>query len=287
MKKILFTGGTGFLGRNLVPVLSEKYNVISPTRMDLNLKNLDGLEAFIKNNNFDVIIHAAIPNLAFNKDSKETFLRDSLTTFLKLHQLQECYGKMIYFGSGAEFDKSVPIVNISEMDFGLRIPETDYGLSKYIMNLLCRESKNIYNLRIFGCYGPTDAHFKLITYVIRCCLKNEPIYLHQNCKFDYMLVTDLFPVLDYFIENTPKYHDYNVCTGRSVELLEICRIIQKELNSSVPVHIEQAGFNKEYSGNNQRIFQEIPNLCFTPLLQGIREQILWEKEQIVYEKKSI
>lgn len=286
MKKILFTGGTGFLGRNLVPRLSKRYNVIAPSRTELNLKNLDDLDAYIKRNEFDVIIHAAIPNLAFNKDSEETFLRDSLGTFLKLHQLQEYYGKMIYFGSGAEYDKSIPIINVPETDFGLHLPETDYGLAKYIMNLLCQKSKNIYNLRIFGCYGPTDAHFKLITYVIRCCLKNESIHLHQNCKFDYMLVTDLLSILNYFIENTPEYHDYNVCTGLSVELLEICHIIQKELNSSVPVYIERAGLNNEYSGNNRKICQEIPNLRFTPLLQGIRKQIIWEKEHMIYEKKS-
>ena len=30
--KVLFTGGSGFIGRNVIPILREKYEVIAPTR---------------------------------------------------------------------------------------------------------------------------------------------------------------------------------------------------------------------------------------------------------------
>ena len=278
MKRILFTGGPGFLGRNLVPVLSKKYDVFAPSRMELDLRNMAAIEKYIKHNHFDVIIHAAIPNIAFNpSDQKETLLRDSLLTFLKLHQMQNDYGKLLYFGSGAEFDKSVPIIKVSENDFGKRIPNSDYGIAKYTMNQLCRASSNIYNLRIFGCYGPTDAYFKLITYAIRCCLNLQPIELNQNCIFDYMYVLDLIPVLEYFIENTPTYHDYNVCSGIQAELFDICHMVQSKLGTCLPVYAKADGFNNEYSGDNSRIREEIPKLVFTPLHVGIDRLIQHEK----------
>ena len=286
MKKILFTGGTGFIGRNLLPFLKNIYDVSAPSRNELNLTDPDSIEKYFNNHKFDVVIHAAIPNIAFNKDKSETLLKDSLFTFMKLYQQQENYEKLIYFGSGAEFDKTFPIISVSEEEFGKRIPNNDYGLAKYIMTSLARKSEKIYNLRIFGCYGPTDADFKLITYAVHCCMENKPIVLHQDCIFDYMYVSDIYPVLNYFIENTPKYHDYNICTGNRISILEICKYIQKEMNCNLPIQIEKPGFNNEYTGQNLRICQEIPNLKFTPLQEGIKRQIIYEKEAYGNEKKS-
>lgn len=286
MKKILFTGGTGFLGRNLLPALKKKYDVCAPSRNELNITDLPELKRYITAQNFDVIIHAAIPNISFHKDKKETLLKDSLSTFMQLHQLQDYYGKMLYFGSGAEFNKALPITAVKETDFGSTIPTNDYGLSKYIMNTLCRESSNIYNLRIFGCYGPTDAAFKFITYVIRCCLDHSPIKLHQNCMFDFMWVMDLIPVLEYFISEQPQYHDYNICTGVSTELLHLCQSIQNQMGTDLPVSVEAEGFNHAYTGDNSRILQEIAGLNFTLLADGIKQQIEYEKEAYNNGKES-
>lgn len=284
MKKILFTGGSGFLGRNLVPVLSDKYHLSAPSRRELDLKDSETLTKFIKESQFDVIIHAAIPNIAFNeKDKEDTLFKDSLSMFMTLYQLQDEYGKLIYFGSGAEFNKNRPIIAASEFEFGTSIPKSDYGLAKYIMNTLCKTSKNIYNLRLFGCYGPTDADFKFITYAIQCCLRKQPVQIKQNCVFDYMYVYDLIPVLEYFINNTPEYHDYNICTGNRVELTHICQLVQKELRCFAPMQIKKTGLNYEYSGQNTRICSEIPDLRFTSLEKGLKMQINYEKEVIANE----
>ena len=279
-KRVLFTGGTGFIGRNLLPLLQERYQVEAPTRQELDLKDSEAVKNYVKNGQFDGIIHAAIPNLLSNQeDIHGNVVKDSLKVFMNFYRVRDFFGKMFYFGSGAEYDKSHPITLAKETDIGTWIPDSEYGFAKYVMNELAGSSKNIYNLRIFGCYGPTDAPFKLITSAIRSALNQETLKLHQNCVFDYMYVTDLVPVLDYFMQNQPKYHDYNVCTGVRTEILEICKKIHELMGNTKGIEVELPGLNQEYTGDNSRLMEEIPTLQFTPLSQGILKQINYEKEE--------
>ena len=51
-KKVLFTGGTGFIGRNLLPELKKKYDVNAPTRQELNLKDSEQVKTYLENGKF-------------------------------------------------------------------------------------------------------------------------------------------------------------------------------------------------------------------------------------------
>ena len=60
MKKLLLTGGTGFIGRNILPVLREKYDVAAPTRAELDVYRADSVDAFLAENPVDFLVHCAI-----------------------------------------------------------------------------------------------------------------------------------------------------------------------------------------------------------------------------------
>lgn len=285
MKKILVTGGTGFLGRNLVAKLKNYgFDIYAPRRLELDLRNTSDVEAYVRKYKFEVVIHMAIPNLLpGSTDKRCNLFKDSMLIFMNLFRLRDEYEKMIYFGSGAEFNKKKPIVSVREEDFGYSMPTDDYGLAKYLMNEMCRKSENVYNLRIFGCYGPTDAPFKLITNAIEKCFEGQDIVLHQDCYFDYIYVDDIGPALLYFVNNTPQFHDYNLCSGERYRIYDICNIVRKQMQANVAIRIDEEGMNNEYTGDNSRLLKET-KIHLTSIEEGIRKQIAIQKGVDLSEK---
>ncbi|MBQ9234751.1 MAG: NAD(P)-dependent oxidoreductase, partial [Lachnospiraceae bacterium] len=226
-------------------------------------------------------IHSANPNPVKNHicDKEETMFQESLRMFYNFYNNRRLYGKMIYFGSGAEYDKSADIIDATEDDINKRIPNDDYGLAKLYMNELARNSENVYNFRLFGCYGPYDYKTKFLTHVINCCLYKDEITINQDCLFDYIRVSDVAGILCYAIDNELKYKDYNICSGKKILLSEIAERIKKKMKDDIPVRIIKDGLNKEYTGNNSRITEET-GYTFMDIDTGIDLQIEHERSKI-------
>lgn len=281
MKKILLTGGTGFVGKNILPFLKERHDVIAPTRQELDLRDGEAVQKYVETGKIDVIIHSANPNpvKSAQYDEQGHMFEDSMRIFMNFYNVSQLCEKIIYLGSGAEYDKTKEIISIKETDIGRAIPKDIYGFSKYIMNELARKSSNIYNARLFACYGPYDHESKFITHVIRCCLKNEDITMRQNCYFDYLHVFDLAKILLYFVENDMKYHDYNIASGKRNSLLEIAEEVRRQMGGSNRIVVAQEGWNNEYTANIDRLNQESGiKEQFISLEEGIEKQIAFERE---------
>ena len=181
-KRVLLTGGSGFIGRNISPYLKEICELYAPRRTELNLLDENAVREYILNNKIEIVIHSANPNpVKNNLDKQETMFEDSIRVFMNLFRAQDCYERMYTLGSGAEYDKSKEIQLISEEDEERSIPYDSYGLAKFTINQLIKSSDKQCNLKIFACYGPTDHSSKFITHCINCCLENKDITIRQNC----------------------------------------------------------------------------------------------------------
>jgi GDP-L-fucose synthase len=287
MLKILLTGRSGFIGRNLMEYFTRmpnKYCIDSPSHSQLDLTDESEVKKFLERGNYDVVLHAAMYNRDYNHPD---MLSESLRIFFNLEKCSSLYGRMFYFGSGAEFDKTQDMINIKEDEFGSSIPKNYYGLAKYIMGRLALESHNIYNLRLFAVYGRYE-HWPTKFISNACCraLYGMPVTIQRNVVFDYLYIDDLCRIVEEFIKITPKYRHYNVASGRKTDLCSLAEKVIKISGKDLDIMVAEPGFKPEYSANIKRMLGEI-SCNFTDIDTGIRLLYNWYEDNISLIDKTV
>jgi UDP-glucose 4-epimerase len=275
--KILITGASGFIGKNLKEQLINKYEIYTPNSSEINLLDDKLVYEYLKNNLFDVILHTATWNATrtSSKDITKVF-ENNLHMFFNLVKGDEFYSKLINFGSGAEFDRNHWIPKMKEEYFNTFIPTDQYGFSKYIINKYIEKSEKIYNLRLFGVFGKHEDW--QIRYISQTCCRamfDCPIIINQNVNFDYTYIDDLIKISDWFINNTPKEKVFNICSGEVFDLFSLAQKVLKISNKKLPVVILNDNIGKEYSGDNKKLLNELINFKFSNIDENIKDIYQW------------
>ncbi len=272
--RLFITGGNGFIGRNLIESLSSKYWILSPNHKELELTNERQVINYFKSHKVDVLIHCA--NIGGTKGTVDTpnITEINLKIFFNLLNCKKYYKKMIFFGSGAEYDKRRDLVKVKENDFGKNIPVDSYGFYKYVCSKFIEKEKNIINLRLFGVYGKyEDFETRFISYAICRALLNKPINIQKNVVFDYLYINDLVKIVEYFIKNEIEHKFYNVGRGVSMDIKTIAQLIIKFSSKNVPINIIDKDLNNEYTCNITRLQKIIKELKYTDFPASIKEMI--------------
>ncbi len=280
VKKILITGASGFVGRNVKEYLEQHnkgYQIYAPTSKELDCLNEADVTKYLKEHRFDYVLHFAVYGDGIDKVKDGTRILDyNLRIFLNFYKNADCFGKMYYTGSGAEYDKRYDIVYVSEEEIGKTIPVDAYGLMKYTVGNLIEQSSNIYNFRLFGIFGKYEYYpTKFISNVCCKALKGLPLTMRQNVYFDYLWVDDFSRMIEYFLHHEPKYHTYNAVSGKKVSLLEICETVIQISGKDLPIYRCKEGWGKEYTASNRRLLTEVADCCITPMEQAIGELYQW------------
>lgn len=260
MKRILLTGGNGFIGRNIrESYLARKYEIVSPSHTEVPWSDTDAVDAwFAGQAPFDATIHAAVKPGHRNAPDHTQLLYTNTRMFFNLVRHARQCGRILNIGSGAIYGMQKDVIGAKEEDFGIHVPEDEHGFTKYVCGKYMEAcGEDVVDLRVFGIFGKyEDYAIRFISNAICKTLFDLPVTLRQDRVFSYLAVEDLMQVLDAFVENRPRFKAYNVVPDERSSLLALARMIVRISGKDLPVHVGKPGTGLEYSGDNARLKEE-------------------------------
>jgi len=275
MKTILITGGRGFIGKNLIEFFRDRYNIIAPSRQEVDFTNEESVDKFFKENKVDYVVHLAAKGARRN-DNYINILPDNLAMYLNLSRNKRYYKRMIVMGSGAEYDKRRSIYKMKEDE--TQMTDDHYGRSKYYIGQYVKDQDDkIVLLRGFGIYGKyEESDIRFISNTILGALKGKIVVNNPKAKFDYLWVVDLCRLIEFFmLDKNLKYNIYNVGSGKDIELLALAKLIQQIVNPKAKLVVDDKGDGNHFVPDVKRLREQYPFMNYTSLKFGIETLKRW------------
>ena len=297
-KRILITGGNGFIAKSLYEDFTNSYfsplenNVKAPSRQYLDLLDFYNVRDFLKSNKFDVVIHTAnydaVPEFT-DKDPLKV-LENNLSMFFNLIECREYFGKMLYFGSGAEAGRCNWARKMSEKYIDSKVPEGQYAYSKYVMNKYSKLGGNVYNLRLFGVFGKFDDwRYRFVSNACCKAVLGLPVVIKKDIMFDYLYIDDLIEIVKWFVNNVPEQNSYNICSGEVYSYSQLANMVIAASGKQLDVDNRDSLIQEEYSGDNSMFLKEATNFKITSIEKSIKDLYGWydSHKSIIDEKRLV
>lgn len=274
--KVLITGGGGFIGRNLTELLSGTYQICAPARSELNLLDASAVRDYLRANSFDAVVHAAITRANRRIGAPADMLDCNCRMFFNLARNEALFGRMIHFGSGAEYGMAHLPPRVREDYFDTCVPADPYGFSKYICAKFIDRADRIFDLRLFGVFGKHEDY--TVRFISNACcraLKGLPIVIRRDVIFDYLYAEDLAKITSWFLEHQPRHKAYNVTRGEGVTLSSLASLVAEVSGRKPQIAICEPGLAQEYSADNSLLLRELSPYEFADMRQCIAELYEW------------
>ncbi len=255
-KRVLVTGGAGFLGSYVVEKLKQRgcENIFVPRSKDYNLVEMEAIKRLYKDSNTDIVIHLAakVGGIGANRQNPGKFFYDNLMMGVQLTEEARIRGisKFVTVGTICSYPKFTP-VPFKEEDLWKGYPEetnAPYGLAKKMLLVQSQAYRDQYGFNsIFllpvNLYGPGDNFDPDSSHVIPALIKkcidatnyepgamsHSPITVWGTGKptREFIYVEDAAEGILLAAEHYNKPDPVNIGAGFEISIKDLVKLIAK------------------------------------------------------------
>jgi hypothetical protein len=252
MKKILITGGNGYIAKSLAKAFCTEYEVHTITRQDFDLTNYLATNQYFHDKYFNVVVHTAVVGGSRLVADGPDVLDKNLQMYYNLLAQRDHYDKFIHFGSGAE----------------IHMLDGFYGKSKRIISDSMIEKDGFFNIKIFGVFDENELPTRFIKASIINYIQKKSIVIHQNKRMTFFYMKDLITLVKHHIDtSSTSLMSTSYCSYiDDLSLLSIAEYINQLNDYSVDLLVGHAPSTDYIAGYNAGY-----GLSYVGLKQGIKE----------------
>ncbi|WP_440926256.1 dTDP-glucose 4,6-dehydratase [Candidatus Pelagibacter sp.] len=323
MKKIIVTGGLGFIGSNLIDILiKKKFFVINldkityssnfyNTKHFKNLKNYKFIKCDISDKKILNILNKYKPSCIFNLaaethvdrsiDNPDTFIKSNI---VGVYNLLECFkifskrnkSKLVHISTDEVYGD---VLNGRSSEIYQYNPSSPYAASKAASDHLVSSYVRTYKINavVTNCsnnYGPNQHPEKLIPKLIYNILNNKtlPIYGKGLNSREWIYVKDHCEALIKVYQKGKPGNFYNIGSNKNLSNLEVTKkllkIAKKKIFIGKNVKInfvkDRPGHDVRYALNSNKIKKELNWKPNINFNEGIKLTFDWYNNNKMYYK---
>jgi GDP-L-fucose synthase len=248
-RRILVTGGAGFLGRAVVARLRDASvgDVFVPRSADYDLRTTDGVERALRDGRPEIVIHlaAVVGGIGANRENPGRFFHDNAIMGVQLMEHARLAGvaKFVQIGTVCSYPKLTPVPFREDAIWDGYPEETNapYGLAKKMLLAQGQAYREQYGFDVIhlipvNLYGPGDnfdpASSHVIPALIRKCVEAKAagadhieVWGTGSASREFLYVDD---AAEGIVLATERYDDadpVNLGTGREITIRELVGLI--------------------------------------------------------------